>query len=207
MVKNIIGLKFNRLTILEDLGMVNNRHQVKVRCDCGVIKSVRLDGIKDNTTKSCGCLNEETPMPTRTTHGLRYHPLYCIWKDIKARCFNEKNPAYKYYGERGISIYYPWEKNFITFFIWAMSNGWEQGLEIDRKDNNGNYDPNNCRCVKPIINIRNRSNTIFIVNNGVKKTLAEWAEIYGINYKLMYERFIKKNQSFSDSVRTKYQRL
>jgi len=80
-----------------------------------------------------------------TVHGLRYHPLYQVWLSMKARCYNKKDKSYKFYGKNGISIYNPWKNDFKIFYDWSIANGYKKGLSIDRKENNGNYEPGNCR--------------------------------------------------------------
>jgi hypothetical protein len=74
---------------------------------------------------------------------------------MKDRCYNKNNKSYKNYGGRRIKVYYEWKDNFINFYNWAIENGWEKGLQIDRKNNDGNYYPSNCRFVTPLVNMRN----------------------------------------------------
>lgn len=89
-------------------------------------------------------------------HGKRRHPLYITWTNIKTRCSNVKVASYKYYGGRGITICGEWANSFESFFNFAMENGWQPGLEIDRINVNGDYSPRNCRFVTSEINSRNR---------------------------------------------------
>ncbi|MCF6777856.1 hypothetical protein L3V83_14910 [Thiotrichales bacterium 19X7-9] len=84
------------------------------------------------------------------------HPLYCVWTDIKKRCNNHNSKIYKYYGERGIKVCDEWSNDFKIFYDWSMLNGYKQGLEIDRIDNDKGYSPDNCRFVTTSINLRNR---------------------------------------------------
>jgi len=91
-------------------------------------------------------------------HGLTMkHPLYTTWQRMKRRCYYKGDNRYYTYGERGITVCKQWRDNFLHFYNWALNNGWEEGLQIDRKDNNKNYAPENCRFVTPKQNSNNRN--------------------------------------------------
>jgi len=79
------------------------------------------------------------------------HPLYNTWRSMKTRCFNPNNKAYKYYGGRGITVCQEW-LDYNTFEVWALANGWEKGITIDRIDNDGDYESNNCQFIPNAIN-------------------------------------------------------
>ncbi len=149
---DLVGRVFGRLTVLEEARRVRH-HQArwKCRCSCGNIICVDGSSLRDKNTKSCGCLRHEN----RYGHGLSYHPLKGVWKDMKRRCYSSKCRAYKDYGARGISVCEEWEKSFISFYEWAISNGWEKGLRLDRKDNDGIYEPSNCRFITHQKNCQN----------------------------------------------------
>lgn len=89
-------------------------------------------------------------------HGYSHHSLYWVWGDMKKRCYNSKHKMYKYYGGRGISICDEWIKSFTIFKMWCFENGWKKGLEIDRRDNDGDYTPENCRFVTHKENMHNQ---------------------------------------------------
>ncbi len=90
-------------------------------------------------------------------HGLSNHPLYSVWVGMKQRCFYKKHNRYYNYGGRGINICDDWKLNFKFFYDWAVLNGWKKGLQIDRKDNDGDYCPENCKLSRPIENSNNRN--------------------------------------------------
>jgi len=75
------------------------------------------------------------------------HPLYSIWGSMKSRCLCINDPNYNNYGGRGIKVCDTWKEQFISFYEWAINNGWEKGLLLDRENNDGNYNPDNCRFV------------------------------------------------------------
>ena len=114
-------------------------------------------------------------IPQRVNVRKENKKLYWCWKSIKQRCTNPKCNAYKNYGKRGIKVCDKWME-FENFLEWAMSNGWENGLEIDRTDNNGDYCEENCRWVTRRENINNRRNTVFITVSDVTKPLTQWSD-------------------------------
>ena len=136
---DLTGEKFNMLTFLEFSHVKKNVRMWKCICDCGVIKVIDSSSIKRGKTKSCGCFRKAK----LKTHGLCYHPLYNRWTLMKARCNNPTNKDYKDYGGRGITYCESWSK-FENFYN-DMIEGFEEHLEIDRIDNNGNYSKENCR--------------------------------------------------------------
>ena len=90
-----------------------------------------------------------------------HNSLYKLWFSIKTRCYNSNHNYYHRYGGRGIYICEDWKNNFVSFYLWAISHGYEKGLQIDRINNDGNYHPNNCRFVTHQQNCRNRSTKLF----------------------------------------------
>lgn len=127
---------------------------------------------------------------------------------MKRRSLEEKNENFKSYGGRGIGISSDWlgKFGFINFYNWAMDNGYTDELTIDRKDVNGNYEPNNCRWITMDEQARNKRNTIWLTINNETKTLPEWAEISGVNKGTIWfrvqsgftgEELIKNTESIS----------
>lgn len=114
-------------------------------------------------------------------HGGKGTRLFHTWVDMRQRCSNPHNHAYKNYGGRGIKVCSEWE-SFRAFQSWALSNGYKEELTIDRIDVNGNYCPENCRWVNAIVQGLNRRNNRHITYKGQTKTLKEWAEIYNMHY-------------------------
>lgn len=137
------GKKFNRLTIVKELG----RSRVEAMCDCGNIKTYYKGAIVIGHTKSCGCYAIEKISMLNKTHGNYTHTLYYVWQGIKRRCSNSRTKDYARYGGRGITICDEWKNSFQAFYDWAILNGWGKGLQVDRINNDGNYEPSNCRFV------------------------------------------------------------
>lgn len=113
--------------------------------------------------------------------------LYGIWLNMRTRCKNQNSESYNLYGGRGITVCAEWD-NYLAFKKWAMENGYEDGLSIDRIDVNGNYEPNNCRWATQKEQCRNKRDNHFLTFNGETKTIAEWAEITGFNYHTIKQR-------------------
>ena len=152
--------------LIEDLGMRFPTEDSKQKRRFGIYKcgfcgnnfKAITNDINRGDTKSCGCYSIKRIRERNTKHGLIDTRLYSIWRDIKSRTLNPKHKAYQDYGGRGIIICDEWKNDFIPFYNWAMSNGYEEnkGLSIDRIDNDGNYEPNNCRWVGGTIQARNK---------------------------------------------------
>jgi hypothetical protein len=136
-------------------------------------------------------------------HGLRSHPLYMIHRDMINRCYLKTRLCYKNYGGRGITVCEEWRNDVKAFYDWAISNGWRKGLEIDRINNNGNYEPSNCRIATAKINAQNRRNSHNLTWNGITMNLAEWANKTGIHYKLLYKRIKYENLSIGEAITIK----
>lgn len=137
---------------------------------------------------TCGC--------GRLTHGYtrrhKMHPLYTIWRGLLIRCYHPQRKDYQRYGNRGIQVCNTWRDDAGVFIDWALANGWREGLQIDRIDNNGNYEPGNCRFVTLIENARNRSTTkldedsireIRKMYSGGELTQAAIGKIFGVTAK------------------------
>ena len=124
---------------------------------------------------------------TKIYDGRSKTKLYSVWKTMKYRCSNKNNHKYKNYGGRGIKVCDEW-KDYSLFRTWALSNGYQDDLTIDRVDVDGNYEPNNCRWVDMKTQQRNRSNNKLIEYKGETKCLSEWVEITGIGHKTILYR-------------------
>ena len=108
-------------------------------------------------------------------HGKRNCKLYAVMNSMKSRCYNENNHAYKNYGKRGITICDAWLNDFDVFYNWAINNGYEEGLTIDRINVNGNYEPNNCRWVDYKTQNNNRRDNVILTYKGKTQSIGQWA--------------------------------
>ena len=133
-----VGSRFGRLIVLERL---KGTQRSLVRCDCGSEKTVHDSNLTTGRTRSCGCLEDESRRSVK--HGWTGTRTYRIWKGIKTRCFNANDPVYAYYGARGITMCDRWRYSFENFL--ADMGEAPADRSIDRIDNDGNYEPGNCR--------------------------------------------------------------
>ena len=178
---DLAGKKFGRLIVLYRTGTAKgNRPLWACRCDCGGKLITSGSNLRAGKTASCGCIHRDQLVKRNTTHGLsrKYPGEYKIWKDMKARCNNQKNKHWKDYGGRGIVVSAKWTNDFATFL--SDMGPRPVGLTIDRIDNDGNYEPGNCRWATVYQQARNRRSNTLITHNGKTRTQAEWARLAGI---------------------------
>lgn len=114
-------------------------------------------------------------------HGMSKTPLYKTWVSMKNRCSDKNNPAYPSYGGRGIAVCEEWSQSFPAFRMWAECNGYAPGLTLDRIDNDGNYDPCNCRFADMRTQSNNKRNNHFVTICETTHTISEWSRISGIS--------------------------
>lgn len=184
-MENLIGKKFGRLTVIER-DFSKQRCYYICKCDCGKVKSIQAHHLKSGATTSCRCYQKEQASKSNIKHGQKGTSLYNRWKTMRQRCNNPKCKSYKNYGARGIKVCEDWD-NFNTFYEWAINNGYDEKLELDRIDNNKGYSPNNCRWTDSLSNNHNRRITVKIEN----LTLREIAEKYGIKYERVHDIYYR----------------
>lgn len=168
-----LGTVYGRLTVVGPPMRVKGVYHYQCLCACGTYAFVRGTSLTyvSRPTRSCGCLQM-----ARATHGLHGHKLYDVWAGMKQRCCNPKQKDYPNYGGRGITVCEEWQASFESFAVWAFAHGYQDGLQIDRIDNDGNYEPTNCHFVTCSENSRNRRSNLIITAFGTTKCLAAWAE-------------------------------
>lgn len=120
-----------------------------------------------------------------------YNRLRNIWRCAKSRCCNPRNPFFKSYGGRGITFYDVWSRDYNSFELWAIQNGYREGLTLDRIDVNAGYSPDNCRWITNKEQQNNRRDNLFFTIDGVTKTLSEWCEQYGKCFNTVKKRLRK----------------
>jgi len=168
-----IGQRFGQLTILRHLDRCSGNNQYfAARCDCGREIEVQGSHLLYSGIISCGCAcTRRTDPMHRSTRRLRL-----TWRHMINRCTDPDNQDYTGYGGRGIAICPEWLSNFGAFKEWALANGYQDDLSLDRIDNDGNYSPANCRWATITQQNRNTRRVRRLTAFGETKTLSEWAE-------------------------------
>lgn len=193
---DLTGQTFDRLVVecLQEKRTSGKRERFywKCKCKCGNVVLVRTDCLTSGLVRSCGCIKKEQDRINLTKnhrHKMSGTRLYHEWVTMKQRCINPKNKRYADYGGRGIKVCDEWLNKPDDFFKWALENGYKDNLTIDRINNNGNYEPSNCRWTDIKTQCRNRRNNILVEYQGKMITLVELSEITGINYGCLNARY------------------
>lgn len=191
-----IGYRVERWEVIDDKHITRNKSTLWLcRCDCGTERPVLDYELRRSKSRSCGCLIVDVIRERSIKHGAtvgigqgeRKLPEYKIWEGIKQRCNNPKDRAYRYYGGRGISIAPEWAKDFKAFLDHVGRRPYPD-LEIDRIDNNGNYEPGNVRWTTRQGQMRNTRQTRNLTWNGKTKCLSEWAREVGLDHRIVWQR-------------------
>ena len=200
-MKDLTGQKFGRWTVVRFLDFHNSNYYWLCKCECGKEKSVARSSLLSGKSKSCGCLARELAHK-QTIHGMcrvgKEKRLYWTLNAMIQRCENPNDRAYKYYGARGIKVCEEWHDKK-KFFDWAYSNGYKEELSIDRIDNNGDYEPSNCRWVDKYVQLNNTRRNHYLTMNGKTLTIKQWSDELNIDYKLVYWR-VKQGKTFEEAL-------
>ena len=183
---DISGKKYNNLLAIRHHHTARGRTNYWLfRCDCGKEKIINKTLVTTGKIKSCGCLRKTNHIKKHGMYGTR---IYRIYKNMLSRCYKKYNTRYKNYGERGITVCKEWVDDFQKFYDWAMSNGYNETLTIDRIDVDGNYCPENCRWVTNKEQQLNKTNNHKVTYNGKSYCLMELANFYNIDFDLLWRR-------------------
>lgn len=186
---NIVGQRYGRLVVQEMLPP-NRHHHSMVRsiCDCGNTHISEAAGLRRGSVKSCGCLLAESRGLHTKTHGQSHTRTFNIWMAMRARCRYPSMSSFPIYGGRGIRVCDRWEK--FEQFLEDMGEA-PPDAQIDRIDNDGNYEPSNCRWATRIEQARNKSTNRYIEFDGERKCLMDWARSLQMDQASLAERISK----------------
>ncbi|MEC4049770.1 hypothetical protein OX284_010055 [Flavobacterium sp. SUN046] len=192
-IEIIKGSRFGKLTIISECNSTGKSRIFLCKCDCGKETIRTIKALLKKSFSSCGCFQKEfnnSPRYSRRTenHGHLNTRLYSIWSEMKKRCYNKNSRAFKWYGEKGVTICNDWNLRFLNFYNWAINNGYNDNLTIDRIDFNGNYEPNNCRWVDMLCQNNNKSNNRIENYNGKNLTIAQISKITSVGYTTIISR-------------------
>lgn len=184
------GKKIGRLTVICRNGSNKKGHPLWLcRCDCGNEKNIIGESLRNNKTKSCGCLRDEKIKKGLTNkHNMSNTRLYRIWNAMKRRCLTKTNDTFEHYGGRGIKICNEWIEDYMNFYNWAINSGYSDELTIDRIEVNGNYEPSNCRWITIQEQQNNKRNNTYIKNYERIQTLKQWSQELNIPYGTLLKR-------------------
>lgn len=166
------GTRFGRGQVIREVKLSRGGRNIRgleLICDCGTVYQAQLHYVIKGSTKSCGCLRRDMvieknkteearsrPHPGTPTHGMKNHPLYRLWANIRRRCYDESSRDYRWYGARGIILCERWhDVRLFIEDIEAEIGPRPPGLSLDRRDNDGNYEPGNVRWVTQLVQVRN----------------------------------------------------
>lgn len=186
-----IGQHYGELEVTDYAFVKNKRTYWKCKCSCGNETVVCGSNLTTGHTKSCGCLQQKNREEIHITHGMRKTRLYREWVNMKARTTYDCADKSGRYLKRGISLCKEWRDTPNNFFEWAVNNGYQDNLTIDRIDNDKGYSPDNCRWITPEKQQRNKSTNLMITYKGIKKCLADWVDELNLNYHKVYQRIRK----------------
>lgn len=175
---DITGQRFGRLVVLSRAENKGKDVTWDCSCDCGNVHNTRGSDLRRGSIKSCGCLRREVSTEKATTHGLSAHPLYTVWASMMARCYNTKNNNYYKYGAKGITVCDDWQD--LPVFASDMGDKPEGRYSIDRVDNDGDYEPNNCRWATDFEQSRNTSRNVMYTVGEQTLCLEDWAAKVGM---------------------------
>lgn len=186
---DFIGKTYGRLTVLEFSHRKSNNLLYRCQCACGTIKIIIKSSLTSGDTTSCGCFQREDLGRRARSHGESDNSKeYRTWKHIKGRCLTKTDVRYKDYGGRGITICNQWHNSYKNF-LKDMGRAPSPKHSIDRKDNDGNYEPGNCRWATNTEQINNRRRTVRVTLNGVTKPITTWCRELNLSHTRAYYRF------------------
>jgi hypothetical protein len=182
----LVGQKFGRWVVQEAAPTQGHGRRWVCRCECGRVNTVRQIDLQRGMSRSCGCLRDEKSAQ-RARHGMSTSPEYYVWNAARERCFNLNDKRFPLYGGRGITMCAEWRADFAAF-IRDMGPRPSPKHTIDRIDNDGHYEPGNCRWVLNAVQQRNRRDLRWVTFRGETRILSDWAAHLGVPKWILFGR-------------------
>ena len=182
-VYDLTGMRFGSLVVIGKLGRDNhNEMRWLCKCDCGNEHISTTNRLIKGITVRCKKCKDKKAGESNTKHQRSPIDLWYKYQNMKTRCYNPHYELYHRYGGRGITVCDEWKNSFVAFRDWALANGYKKGLTLDRRDNDGDYTPDNCRWATMTEQSNNRSTNKIITIDGESDTLANWVRRAGLKY-------------------------
>lgn len=186
-IMDLSGERYGRLTVLRLSHRVKCVNYWECACDCGAVSIVSASNLRAGHVRSCGCFRRQRITKINATHGMSHTPEHRTWASMNSRCTNPKDPSFPRYGGRGISVCERWQS--FENFIEDMGGARPAGTTIDRIDNDGNYEPGNCRWATVKQQSNNRRSNVLLTIDGETRTISAWAEAKGLSLCLVWQRY------------------
>jgi hypothetical protein len=173
--------RFGRLLVIRRDQNIGPHAAWLCRCDCGAEKRIIGASLRHGSSQSCGCSSDQMRAAALITHGhAKYgerNPVYNIWIAMKGRCHNPTDPAFAYYGGRGIYVCDLWRQSFQAFLDYMGPR--PDGMTVDRIDNNLGYQPGNCRWADRVTQQNNRRGVRLLTLDNETHTMSQWSRMLG----------------------------
>lgn len=217
---DLTGMQFGNWIVKDFIGVreVGNSKVKKAfwlcecQCEKKTLREIPTDSLKSGNSKSCGCEKTKALVKRSTKHGFARRGkngtgIYHVWYAMINRCKNKNDKRYIDYGGRGICVCDKWADSFIAFKDWAFSNGYKEGLTIDRINNDGDYEPSNCRWTDYKTQANNKRGCRYVEIDGEIHTVMQWCEILDIPYStVMGRKNRNKDKSYAELLQIPYKR-
>lgn len=186
----LTGLRFGKLLVTKKVTGSTRPVRWECVCDCGGGSTPSTENLRSGNSSSCGCEKNAVLGRSTTTHGMCGHPLYATWRAMRERCLNPKNPSYKNYGARGITVCPKWRDNFAAFV--ADMGERPPGMTVERIDNAKGYFPDNCKWATRSEQTRNTRKNINVTVGATTMCVTDWRTAIGVSRSAFAERVARR---------------
>jgi len=189
-LRDLRGQRFGGWRVLTRVLRADRKIHWRCRCDCGQERDVNTENLTSGRSKSCGCVGRAARTGQGNhnyKHGRTDTPEYNVWYGMRQRCNYPKHSSYHLYGGRGIRVCRRWQRSFEAFFA-DMGPRPSSEHSIDRIENDGNYEPGNCRWALGEEQQSHTRTSRFLTVNGVRKTMAQWSRTTKIDTRIIHSR-------------------